>query len=77
MTLYYDAFLCGLVACKVLEVNPDNTLKVKVTARKNRYYKCGEILSISKAALVLKTRVRSYHQLVKTAIQGVDYLKES
>lgn len=41
----YDAFLFGLVPCKIL-ARENGKFKIRITARKNKYYQYGEILTV-------------------------------
>ncbi len=44
--VYFDAFLCGWVKAiyieKVIDLDNHTRIKIRVTSRKNKYYKCGE-----------------------------------
>ena len=40
---YFDAFLCGIVACKITAIN-GHDVTIQITANKNKYYKKGEII---------------------------------
>jgi hypothetical protein len=52
---YLDSFT-GLVPCVVIEVM-EHGVKIRITARKNRSYRCGETLVTSPCWVVPRTAV--------------------
>lgn len=42
---YLDTVFSGLVACEIVEIKPLGDVVVKITAKKNKHYKQGEILT--------------------------------
>ncbi len=59
MLAYIDAFV-GIVPCKVISIDSETTngeyyinyVKVKVTARNNKAYKCGEELTFTGRSII-------------------------
>jgi hypothetical protein len=75
---FYDAYLFGLIPCKVLSVESSDKIRVQLTASRGQYdtYKRGEIIetnhqsAIPRSAAHLRSgkyRIRSY----ETKLDGV------
>jgi len=70
-TTYIDSF-GGLVPVKYIRTDSSGKLTVKVT-RSRKSYLAGGLEAISPTRFVVKTRVRSGIQYVRTAQKGIDY----
>jgi nucleoid DNA-binding protein len=66
MTTYYETTFSGLVAVKPIRINEHGLFECRVTARKNKTYKTGEIITTTPYHLVHKTRQTKYQTYVTT-----------
>ena len=65
MTIYYDAFLNGLIPVRNCKRSGNKI--TAIVSRTTNAYKVGETVSSFAHDFVVKTRMSGFHQLVKTA----------
>ena len=68
---YFDTF-AGLVAVKPLRINERGLVECRVTARTNRVYQTGEIITTTPRNIVYKTGSRGYGRSWITSVPDAE-----
>ena len=55
--VFMDAFLCGIIGCKVIAINGFEVV-VKITSRSNPYYKSSEIVNTDTRSVFPRSSLR-------------------